>query len=264
MSDSVSGADVEDVLASVRRLISNDSRSLHAAPAASASASADDGRLLLTPALRVEGGSEAPVMAAAPKAVAGRRPDASAQADESLEQRIAELEAAVSRSPGDWEPDGSEDQTQHRPRRMIRSRDPDAPRQPPLKLSRLAPVDVPLDAGPVIEDAFRLEEDDDPDAIEDAEIVSTFPPAEVDDDIDPSVDDDPMDDEREPQTAHRVRELYGDELDDEVFADEALRLLVSALIREELQGELGERITRNVRKLVRREIQRALAARDLS
>jgi hypothetical protein len=39
---------------------------------------------------------------------------------------------------------------------------------------------------------------------------------------------------------------------------------VAQLIREELQGELGTRITRNVRKLVRREIQRALAARDLS
>ena len=32
---------------------------------------------------------------------------------------------------------------------------------------------------------------------------------------------------------------------------------------EELQGALGERITRNVRKLVRREIQRALTAQDL-
>jgi hypothetical protein len=35
------------------------------------------------------------------------------------------------------------------------------------------------------------------------------------------------------------------------------------MIREELQGALGERITRNVRKLVRAEINRALIARDL-
>ena len=34
------------------------------------------------------------------------------------------------------------------------------------------------------------------------------------------------------------------------------------LIREELSGTLGERITRNVRKLVRAEINRALTARD--
>lgn len=262
MSDSVSGADVEDVLASVRRLISNDGRGTRVAPAKAASSG--DGRLLLTPALRVEG-SHVPQADAEPELTGTDDTVPATEVNNSLEQRIAELEAAVSRSPGDWEPDGSEDQAQHRPRRMIRSRDPDAPHQPPLKLSRLAPVEMPLDAGPVIDDAFRLVEDDDPDAIEDAEIVSTIPPAQAVDDADLHDDDEELaDEEREPRTARRVRELYGDELDDEVFADEALRLLVSALIREELQGELGERITRNVRKLVRREIQRALAARDLS
>lgn len=50
----------------------------------------------------------------------------------------------------------------------------------------------------------------------------------------------------------------------EAYLDEdSLRDLVSSIVREELQGALGERITRNVRKLVRREIQRALAAQDL-
>ncbi|MGO4852701.1 hypothetical protein [Phaeovulum sp. W22_SRMD_FR3] len=44
--------------------------------------------------------------------------------------------------------------------------------------------------------------------------------------------------------------------------EEALRVLVSEMIRQELQGTLGERITRNVRKLVRREIQRALSSQD--
>lgn len=39
--------------------------------------------------------------------------------------------------------------------------------------------------------------------------------------------------------------------------------LVSQIVREELQGDLGARITRNVRKLVRREIQRAITAREL-
>jgi hypothetical protein len=45
--------------------------------------------------------------------------------------------------------------------------------------------------------------------------------------------------------------------------EDALHALVSDLIRKELQGEIGARITRNVRKLVRREIQRALVSRDL-
>lgn len=42
----------------------------------------------------------------------------------------------------------------------------------------------------------------------------------------------------------------------------ALRALVAEIVREELQGALGERITRNVRKLVRREIYRILSSQD--
>jgi hypothetical protein len=54
---------------------------------------------------------------------------------------------------------------------------------------------------------------------------------------------------------------YGDE--DQLIDEEALRDMVSEIVRAELQGALGERITRNVRKLVRREIHRALTAQDL-
>jgi cell pole-organizing protein PopZ len=52
-------------------------------------------------------------------------------------------------------------------------------------------------------------------------------------------------------------------LDDAVLDEEALRDMVSEIVRQELQGALGERITRNVRKLVRREIHRALASQDM-
>ena len=48
-----------------------------------------------------------------------------------------------------------------------------------------------------------------------------------------------------------------------VLDESALQEIVRQMIREELQGTLGERITRNVRKLVRAEINRALMARDL-
>lgn len=44
--------------------------------------------------------------------------------------------------------------------------------------------------------------------------------------------------------------------------DEALRDLIAEIVRQELAGELGERITRNVRKLVRREIRQTLASDD--
>lgn len=45
--------------------------------------------------------------------------------------------------------------------------------------------------------------------------------------------------------------------------EDALRAIVSDIIRQELKGVLGERITRNVRKLVRREIHRVLVSQDL-
>jgi cell pole-organizing protein PopZ len=51
--------------------------------------------------------------------------------------------------------------------------------------------------------------------------------------------------------------------EDSILDEESLRELVADIVRAELQGALGERITRNVRKLVRREIQRALSAQDL-
>lgn len=47
-----------------------------------------------------------------------------------------------------------------------------------------------------------------------------------------------------------------------VIDQDELRLLVSQIVREELSGELGERMTRNLRKLVRREMQRILAERE--
>lgn len=44
--------------------------------------------------------------------------------------------------------------------------------------------------------------------------------------------------------------------------EEMLRQMVVDIVRQELQGALGERITRNVRKLVRREIHRMLISQD--
>ena len=51
--------------------------------------------------------------------------------------------------------------------------------------------------------------------------------------------------------------------DDSFVDEEALRDVIAEVVREELQGEMGVRITRNLRKLVRREIRLALAAQDL-
>ncbi|HCQ64683.1 MAG TPA: hypothetical protein DIU07_05675, partial [Rhodobacteraceae bacterium] len=57
--------------------------------------------------------------------------------------------------------------------------------------------------------------------------------------------------------------LHEADLEDEAVIDEAmLRELVAQLVRDELQGTVGERITHNVRKLIRREIARALTLQD--
>jgi len=45
--------------------------------------------------------------------------------------------------------------------------------------------------------------------------------------------------------------------------EEALRALIADVVNRELQGALGERVSRNIRRLVQREIVRALEARDL-
>lgn len=45
-----------------------------------------------------------------------------------------------------------------------------------------------------------------------------------------------------------------------ILDEEALRGVINAIVREELQGELGERISRNLQKVVRREISQMLEA----
>lgn len=65
--------------------------------------------------------------------------------------------------------------------------------------------------------------------------------------------------DREEETRQPVSQAPGDV----PILDEAmLRDMVSDIVRQELQGVLGERITRNVRKLVRREIHRVMMTQE--
>lgn len=66
----------------------------------------------------------------------------------------------------------------------------------------------------------------------------------------------PEQEAREPEDI-----LLAEAAEERILDEETLREIVTQTVREELMGELGERITRNVKKLVRREIQRALAER---
>lgn len=84
--------------------------------------------------------------------------------------------------------------------------------------------------------------------------------------------DDQLSDEREPDLSVKPDTSTISSIEDQVdpsatmetvLDEDSLRELVADIVREELQGPLGERITRNVRKLVRREIHRALSVQDL-
>ncbi|WP_299557575.1 hypothetical protein [uncultured Sulfitobacter sp.] len=93
------------------------------------------------------------------------------------------------------------------------------------------------------------------------------------DDIDLDATGSPLNDHPQQDLDHERSKTPADEADSEATAglasddglmdEETLRDLVSEIVRSELQGALGERITRNVRKLVRREIHRALTAQEM-
>ena len=132
-----------------------------------------------------------------------------------LEATIAELEAAVTAQPDDWEADEGES----------------------------------FEASDWAVSAFHT------------------PPADSDEALD-------QDAESAPETV-AAPDTVADEpqtsVDQQIAADvaagideDSLRALVVAIVHDELGGEMGERITRNVRKLVRREINRVLLSREMT
>ncbi|TCP44071.1 hypothetical protein [Rhodovulum marinum] len=222
MSDSASPREVDQVLSSIRRLVSDEAAETRPAPGPTR-----PDRLLLTPALRVPAPAARPAPGdaaghgtvrardMAPDGAGGTPPASATAPDEAgtLEQRIAELEAAVAGCDDDWEPDGAESLA------AVTGWAAPPPASSPAPPSEGAAK--PDDAAP-----------------------SPMPPVA----------------EAGPQAKADAPDHEADQL---VFDEEMLRELVAEIVREELQGRLGERITLNVRKLVRREINRALAMRDL-
>ncbi|WP_141246558.1 hypothetical protein [Actibacterium ureilyticum] len=228
MPDPMKNTDIEDVLSSIRRLVSYEPSNLR--PAAAAKPAPRPERLVLTPALRVHEEPERP----APVAVAEEAPAqpefvhraeapeavVSDPAQQTLEDRIADLEVAVSQAGEEWEPDGSEAEANVYPT----SYPVIEPLRPRMHLAE-------PEAAPTVED--HIEEvalDAGVDALMDAA------------------------DAVAEKTALAIPAGGTDQAE--------LRDLVRQIIREEFQGALGERITRNVRKLVRREINRALVSKE--
>lgn len=171
---------------------------------------------------------------------------------ESLSAKIEELEAVIGRTRDQWEPDGTGgDSYSGTPVRPIGWRSPDEEAAPVPETAADGLRDVPDAAAEAPAD--ELTEELTPEAFdigdEQAETLPAEDQAAGDLEADASEPDD----------------LDTDDLadDEAVLDEESLRTLVAEIVRQELQGALGERITRNVRKLVRREIHRALAAQDL-
>ncbi len=263
MSEALSSSEIEDVLSSIRRLVSDDMR-----PAAKGAdpAATEAGQLLLTPALRV-----------VPSDSVGQTAE-----EPALDAVVLALGAGMSQQPDDWESEvgdlapvgeagadgqhalAAQDWEDHQIDAYA-----EAVPQPVVMQDVLveAPQAAPTDS---------FADDDSADALpgwaqsSGAEAAEDPQPAPW---TDGTVEPDPIWAEQaeaavieELAAAGPMPQMGSDSfvMNDadaaEVPVDEAmLREIVRDVLREELQGRLGERITRNIRKLVRAEIARVMA-----
>ncbi|WP_299424130.1 hypothetical protein [uncultured Shimia sp.] len=307
MSDPVTNTEIEDVLTSIRRLVSEnrplpdaDKDEAPVRPVAFDTSSAQDEiseeepaaveaplALVLTPALRVE---DAPETEADPSAVETRE-----DSDEIGALDIAENDpvAIVEISEAQVEPEALEVSVAGQDEVSFESEEdtPDvteaAQDEVMVEVASEDEAAGPEDEAPL---AFEAVSDSAPEEAMDEEQpfdfkqvlearihqfrdATTTDEVTYDGDVDaaPDMADAVMDELRatmpdEIASAGDVvdAEALSDAMEDAAEIDEAmLREMVADIVRQELQGALGERITRNVRKLVRREIHRALAAHDL-
>lgn len=264
MSEALSSTEIEDVLSSIRRLVSDDMRP-NGRSGASGVAGGGADKLILTPALRVvaeHASQTTPVFVPHP------RPDVASQAV-AIEQVVASLGAAMAAQAPEWEPetgDFSPEFADAQPSDDWRlpsavPSDADENRRPP---QALAQDDVPqATAAPLCEDIPGWAQQDDTVSAEedpgDAAVSGLRGTVEPDpawaDAAEASVIAALSD-----NLHHATDEGRLPEDDSMVFNEEVLRELVRDILREELAGKMGERITRNIRKLVRAEIARSLAA----
>lgn len=158
----------------------------------------------------------------------------------SFAEKIAALEAVIGQAEGEWEPDGESGEDNSG-----------------TAVETLAWEDLE-------EEMIEAPDVADVDDIVDASLQAATSALEIDPSEFELPEDDALDAGRVAEQAVTDEVLGGISADETVMDEESLRELVADIVREELQGALGERITRNVRKLVRREIHRALAVQDLS
>jgi hypothetical protein len=187
-------------------------------------------------------------------------PDADSR-NASLARTIAELEAAIAATGQDWEPDGSEDAAAAPHDAASAHLDHDT--QP---VSAAQNHDEGTAGGAAYETETQTSA-----GFDDTVVPApwTRPGARLHDivksdhgDFDVTVVDAQGHDTAVDAADTEADDQDADDLDEAVIDEGMLRDLVARIVREELQGHLGERITRNVRKLIRAEIARALASRS--
>ncbi|MGY6533818.1 MAG: hypothetical protein ACXIVG_00590 [Pararhodobacter sp.] len=278
MSDAMSNHDIEDVLSSIRRLVAQEN------------GHAPKNRLVLTPAHRVTqdaasdtnkplvlaaerrthpepGEPPAALAESAPPQPAARpetppAPDPRALELQRLQETLDKLEIAASAAPA----------TSYKPRQTPPPAAP-APARPVTEAT-IAPPNEPASAAATAKALAQTS------SITDAAAASAAP-----DQIraDMVMDNQPQDaplkvpaasSSADPRPAGPAPGLTqppddapagapeSDGIIETLIDEEMLRALVAQLVREELRGQLGERITLQVRKLVRAEIARALDERQ--
>jgi hypothetical protein len=287
MSEPMSTIDIEDVLSSIRKLVSDDLRPAApqeepvSAPAPKDAAGDGKGKLLLTSALRVvSANADAPQADdIAPKAFveggnfvfSSRQPQQSPAAAAPVLADTPPIAKPAQTPDEDWLPE-SNDEAEPYPGW--------APTEMPTA-SNVTRVVGEIAAGvSEVDEEWESETGDAPDVSWQAPDWAERPAARTKDKPLPESAAKAISDKAEAAVvAEMLAATVGpassavanvatvatshDDLPELRFDEAVLRDLVRDLIHEELGGSLGERITRNVRKLVRSEINRALTSRTL-
>lgn len=278
MSDPVTNVEIEDVLSSIRRLVTEDNRPTETPPQAQPETHETSEKLVLTPAFRVE----------EPAAKHDEPVEQTADVTpENAEPVTQETRAEWSESASTQPEDIADDFGDHRDTDWIVEDAPETVPQTNDLETKIAALEAAVGAQ-VDEDWEEETGEESPEELnsdanwEDVEAAfgqkDTMPEPEL---VEPAVEDaevdvaqfvhtEPQDtvqdvqSDQAPQMGAASDDTFdGLETESEYVDEEALRDLVLEIVREELQGAMGERITRNVRKLVRREIHRILSSQDL-
>jgi hypothetical protein len=266
MSEPLSSTEIEDVLSSIRRLVSDDIRP---ASRVQAVAPVAGDKLILTPALRVVEGPSS--VDAPPMFVAVPRVRHGGEETADLGRVVASVGAAVDAAPDDWEAEAGD--------ALVSERDFAAAWAGP------AAVEAEVVTLPAGSDHFEYQETVVQAARTEAAEVEEVPAWAQQDGAEDAAEDapaPPLQGMIEPDPvwadAAAASVIAGladaqdaaadagleEDLDGEMrFNEDVLRELVRDILREELAGKMGERITRNIRKLVRSEISRAMMTQDI-